>query len=154
MKLFLLTFFLMASSVFAQTDFRAVVYPETNTLTVTINDDGRIPPFEGGNMWNIMKGNDLHKIVRVNGFNLECFAVKGPVDVAGDCKMSIPMDRFVKVGEFLVFKVKGSEAAKLNKYFIDSAYLSIQRGRVYLSSYNTRREFFFGIQDAMIERQD
>lgn len=155
MKSFLICCLLMATTtLFAQTDFRAVVYSQTKTLTVTISDDGRIPPFEGGSMWNIMKGTELHKVIRANGFNLECFAVKGPVDVTGDCRLNIPIDRFVKIGELLVFKLKGAEAAKLNKYFIDSAYLSIQRGRVYLSSYNTRREFFFGIEDAMIERQD
>lgn len=50
----------------------------------------------------------------------------------------------------MVFKGEGYIAARLNRYFIDSAYYSIQGNQFYLSSHNTRSLFYFGINEDLI----
>lgn len=55
--------------------------------------------------------------------------------------MLLPYNLFSKIGKTMVFKAEGEVAARLNRYFVDSAYLS---------SYDTRRQFFFGINEALI----
>lgn len=151
-SLTLLTLFFSITA-FAQTDFNAVLIKDLNVLSIRFADDGMIPPFEGGALWSVMKGTEQRKYVDETGFNLECDGFRNNTnDIYGTCTLNIPMDQFQKIGKVQVFKLKGGTAAKLNRYFIDSAYVSLQGGRVYLSSYNTRREFFFGIQDNLIKR--
>ena len=154
MKSFFTLFALLFSiTAFAQTDFNAVLIKELNVLSISIADDGMIPPFEGGMLWTAMKGLDQRKYIDEEGFSLECDGLRSsPNDIYGSCTFNIPMKGFQKIGDLQVFKLKGSAAARLNRHFTDSAYVSIQGGRVYLSSYNTRREFFFGIQDSLIKR--
>jgi len=154
MKTVLIFFTLFYSvSTFAQTDFQAILIKDLNILSVSIADDGIIPPFEAGILWNSMKGTEQRKYIDEDGFSLECDALRnGSNEIFGACTFNIPMKDFQKIRDTQVFKLKGSAAAKLNRYFTDSAYVSLQGGRVYLSSYNTRREFFFGIQDNLIQR--
>lgn len=144
---------LYSISAFAQTDFSAVLIKETNVLSISFADDGMIPPFEGGMVWTAVKGVEQRKYINVDGFNLECYGMRdNSNEVYGTCTFNIPMNLFQKIGDLQVFKLKGNTAAKLNRYFTDSAYVSLQGGRVYLSSYNTRREFYFGIQDRLIQK--
>lgn len=153
-KLILLTFLVLSSaSLFAETNFSAVWIKETNVLSVVIEDHGFVPPFEAGEFWKILKGPEQSKMINETNFNLHCRANKNSWgDMVGECHLSIPMEFFQKIGETQVLKLKGAEASRLNIYFTDSAYLSFQRGNAYLSSYNTRREFFFGIKDSFIKR--
>lgn len=142
-----------SASAFAQTDFNAVLIKDLNVLSISLADDGMIPPFEAGTLWSSMKGTEQRKYIDEDGFSLECDGLRnGSNELFGSCIFNIPMKGFQKIGDVQVFKLKGSAAAKLNQYFTDSAYVSLQGGRVYLSSYNTRREFFFGIQDNLIQR--
>lgn len=137
----------------AQTDFSAVLIKDLNVLSISVEDDGMFPPFEGGMLWSAMKGLEQRKYIDEDGFSLECDGARNSTnDIYGSCTFNIPMKGFQKIGDLQLFKLKGNAAAKLNRYFIDSAYVSLQGGRVYLSSYNTRREFFFGIQDSLIKR--
>lgn len=144
---------LFSATAFSQTDFNAVVIKDLNVLSISIADDGMIPPFEGGALWSVMKGVEQRKYIDEGGFSLECDGLRNNSnELYGSCTFNIPMNLFQKIGDVQVFKLKGNAAAKLNRYFTDSAYVSLQGGRVYLSSYNTRREFFFGIQDSMIQK--
>lgn len=134
-------------------EFSARLLKETNILSILIRDEGIVPPFEAGELWKILKGPEQTKLIMEDNFDLECRGFKNSWgDVVGDCELSIPMELFQKIGETQVFKLKGPAAAKLNRYFTDSAYLNFQRAQAYLSSYNTRREFYFGIKDSLIKR--
>ena len=158
MKMHLNTFitilmFLFSTKSFGQTDFSAVLIKSLNVVSISIADDGLIPPFEAGELWLAMKGSEQRKYIDENGFSLECDGLRNNRnEIFGACTFNIPFQLFKKVGDVQVFKLTGSSAANLNRYFIDSAYVSIQGGRVYLSSYNTRREFYFGIKDSLIQR--
>ncbi|MBC7427806.1 MAG: hypothetical protein H7336_04280 [Bacteriovorax sp.] len=153
MKMYLSLFVLLFSaSAFSQTHFNAVLIKDLNILSISVEDDGIIPPYEAGLLWRSMIGTDERKYIEENGFSLECDAIRnGTNDVYGSCTFNIPMKSFQKIGDVQVYKLKGTDAAKLNRYFIDSAYVSLQNGKVYLSSHNTTREFFFGIPDNMIQ---
>lgn len=152
-KTILVLTFLLASPLWAQTDFSAVLIKDLNVLSISVADDGLIPPFEGAELWRAMKGVEQRKYIDQEGFSMECDALRNQMnELYGACTFNIPMNSFQKVGDLQVFKLKGNAAARLNRYFVDSAYISIQGGRVYLSSYNTRREFYFGIQDSLIKR--
>ena len=152
-KIIIITSILFSFNSFSQTDFSAVIIKNLNILSISVSDDGRIPPFEGGMLWSSIKGLEQRKYIDENGFSMECDGLKSSTnDVFGSCTLNIPMKGFQKIGAIQVYKLTGISAAKLNRYFNDSAYVSIQGGRVYLSSYNTRREFFFGINDSLIKR--
>ncbi|MBC7712365.1 MAG: hypothetical protein H7177_03445 [Rhizobacter sp.] len=154
MKTCLSLFVLLFSvSAFSQTHFNAVLIKDLNVLSISVEDDGMIPPFEAGMLWSSMAGIEERKYIDENGFSLECDAIRnGTNDIYGSCTFNIPMKGFQKIGDVQVYKLKGTAAAKLNRYFVDSAYVSLQNGKVYLSSHNTTREFFFGIPDNMIQR--
>lgn len=153
MKVFLILLTILFSMSVNATDFSAVLIKSNNVLSISMADDGIIPPFESGMFWSVMRGSRQRKYIDEEGFSLECDGlISNSNDVYGSCTFNIPMNLFQKIGDVQVFKLKGSAAAKLNRYFTDSAYVSILGGRVYLSSYNTRREFFFGIQDSLIQK--
>lgn len=152
-KLIIASFMLISSGLYAQTDFSAVLIKDLNIVSISVADDGVIPPFEGGELWSAMKGVEQRKYIDQDGFSMECDGLRNHAnEIFGSCTFNIPMNLFQKIGDLQVFKLKGSAATRLNRYFTDSAYVSIQGGRVYLSSYNTRREFYFGIQDNLIKR--
>ncbi len=152
-KLILSLAVVFSSHLCAQTDFSAVLIKDLNVLSISIADDGVIPPFEAGELWSSMKGDEQRKYIDQEGFNLECDALRNQSgDLYGSCTLNVPMSLFQKTGEMQVMKLKGSAAARLNRLFMDSAYVSIQGGRMYLNSYNTKREFYFGIQDSLIKR--
>ncbi|AUN99836.1 hypothetical protein DOM21_01585 [Bacteriovorax stolpii] len=152
-KLILAAAVVFSSGLYAQTDFSAVLIKDLNVLSISVADDGLITPFEAGELWASMKGTEQRKYIDQEGFNMECDALRNHAnEIYGSCTFNIPMNSFLKVGEVQVFKLKGSAAARLNRYFNDSAYVSIQGGRVYLNSYNTKREFYFGIHDSLIKR--
>lgn len=153
-KLILMAGLLLSNTLWAQTDFSAVLNEESNSLTIVIRDNSLLPPHEAGELWSILKGVDYRKSIRESGFNLDCYVLMNGPNRIGDCSIEISMDLFQKIGNIQVLKLKGTEAAKLNRYFLDSAYLRIQSGKVYLSSYNTRREFFFGIEDSLIQKSN
>lgn len=152
-KLILAIVLVFSSGLFAGTNFSATLIQETNILSITIEDQGVVAPFEGGELWKIMKGEEQTKFIMEDNFDLRCSGYRSSLgDVVGQCQLQVPMELFQKIGERQVFKLKGASASRLNRYFTDSAYLSFQRGDAYLSSYNTRREFFFGIKDSLIKR--
>jgi hypothetical protein len=133
--------------------FDAVIIEELNVLSISISDDAALPPYEAGKLWDVMRGVDQRKYIEASGFSMECDGIKaGSRDTFGACTLQISMKQFTKVGDTQVFKLSGSAAAKLNRFFTDSAYVSLQGGDVFLSSYNTRREFTFGIKDNLIQR--
>ena len=138
-------------SAHAQTKFRANFFDNKKIVAITLVDD-LIPPFEAGLLWSSMKGQEANKLLLENEFAMDCFAQKNNYgEMVGNCKMFITYAAFKKIGSKLVFKREGVEAAKLNRYFNDSAYVSMQRGDAYLSSYNTRRQFFFGLEESLIQ---
>lgn len=152
-KLLLMISTLLSFNAFSQTDFSAEVIKGSNILSISIADDGLIPPFEGGEFWMAMKGMEQHKYIEAENFSLECDALRNNQrEVFASCLINLPMSSMQKIGDILVFKLKGSKARKLNQYFNDSAYVSIQRAGVYLSSYNTRSEFYFGINEGLIKK--
>jgi hypothetical protein len=155
MKKFLFVIFMTFSlNALSQTDFSAEVIPGSDILSISIADDGLFPPFEGGELWSTLKGTEQRKYIDQEGFSLECDALKNNrLEIFGSCLINLPISTLQKIGTTLVFKLKGAKARKLNQYFVDSAYVSIQRGGVYLSSYNTRSEFYFGIKEELIKRQ-
>lgn len=149
--LFLILFF-FSFSAFSQTDFSAHYISSTQQLSVSWADDSYFPPFEAGELWTAIKGTDQRKYVDVDGFSLECEALRNSrQELFGSCTLLIPIKALTKVNDILVFKLKGVKARKLNQYFIDSAYVSTQRNQVYLSSANTRSEFYFGIKETLIK---
>ena len=154
MKKFLFVIFMIFSfKAFSQTDFSAEVIKGTDLLSISVADDGFFPPFEAGELWTSLKGIEQRKYIDQEGFSLECDALKNNrLEIYGSCLINLPFSSFQKFGDVLVFKLKGVKARKLNQYFLDSAYVSIQRGGVYLSSYNTRSEFYFGIKEELIKR--
>ncbi len=135
----------------AQSKFNANFFDNKRIVAITLVDD-LIPPFEAGLLWKSLKGQDANKLVMENDFAMNCFAKKDVYgEMVGNCKMFITYAAFIKIGSKLVFKREGIKAAELNRYFNDSAYVSMQRGEVYLSSYNTRRQFFFGLEENLIQ---
>jgi hypothetical protein len=150
LSLFLLFF---SVNVFSQTHFSANLIKDLNVLTISVDDDGVIPPYEAGLLWTTMVGTDERKYIDVNGFSLECDAIKNSTnDTFGSCTFNIPMKGFTNINGIQVYKLKGLSATKLNRYFADNAYVSLQGGKVNLSSHNSTREFFFEIPDNMIQR--
>lgn len=151
-KLLILLIALFSSTVFSQTDFSAHYVPSTQHLSVSWSDDSFLTPFEGGEMWSAIKGTEKRKYVDVDGFSLECEALRNSrQEIFGSCILLIPIKLLTRVNDVLVYKLKGAKARKLNQYFIDSAYVSTQRNEVYLSSANTRSEFYFGIKEKLIK---
>lgn len=151
-KLVAIVLLLASFSAFAGS-FEAVIIEELKVLSISISDDAALPPYEAGKLWDIMKGVDQRKYIEASGFSMECDGIRsGSRDTFGACTLQISMDQFKKIGDTQVFKLTGSAAAKLNRFFTDSAYVSLQGGDVFLSSYNTRREFTFGIKDNLIQR--
>lgn len=152
-KLLFVIYMMFSFNAISQTDFSAEVIRGTDILSISVADDGLFPPFEAGELWNSLKGIERRKYIDQEGFSLECDALKNSrLEVFGSCLINLPFSSLQKIGDILVFKLKGARARKLNQYFIDSAYVSIQRGGVYLSSYNTRSEFYFGIREELIKR--
>ena len=139
-------------SVQSMTNFAAVIINNGNTLSVTLVDDV-IPPFEAGQLWASLKGIEQSKWVEEEFFSMKCMAMPVEMDdIRGSCKIKIPMSRMTKIDSKRVFKLEGPEAARLNRYFNDTAYVSMQRGDAWLSSYNPRRQFFFGLDENLIHR--
>ncbi|MBY0415962.1 MAG: hypothetical protein K2Q18_17455 [Bdellovibrionales bacterium] len=152
MKFFLVLASLLLSLNLFAGDFDATVIKDQNVLSINLNDSF-IPPFESGEMWKIMRGTDRRKYIDTEDFSMECDGLSDSSgEIYGACSIMISMDKLQKIEGKLIYKLTGSSAAKLNRYFTDSAYVSIQRGKVYLSSYNTRRQFFFGIDEDLIKK--
>lgn len=150
-KLIVLISLVASMNAFAQ--FEAVVDKESDSLIVSIADNVNLPPYEAGKIWSVIRGLDQRKYVTETGFNLVCDGLKNStIQIYGECKLIIPMNLLNPVRDGLVFKRTGAAAARLNRYFTDSAYVLIQGGGAYLSSYNTRREFSFGIKESLIKR--
>lgn len=147
-----LTLFL-SQNIFASTSFNAMLIRNKTYLYIEMQDDFVVPPFEAGELWKIVKGNDWRKWINEKEMQLDCQATTNQTgDTFGKCIMLFPYSEFQKIGDKMVFKAEGNLAAKLNQYFNDSAYLSMQRNQAYLSSYNTRRQFFFGINENLIDQ--
>lgn len=152
-KVFIITMLLFSFTAVAEGHFLAVLDNDGATLTINIDDDHLIPPFEAQELWKVIKGNKQNKLIPVKEFTVFCNVLKLPTDEArGNCKLSIATSNMAKIGKYLVFKAQGAQAAKLNYYFIDSAYYSAQGNQVYLSSYNNRRQFYFGINEDLIQK--
>ncbi len=144
---------LLSTTTFAQSNFTAELVLNGSYLSIQINDDQLVPPFEAGELWKIIKGNDYRKIINENELKLNCVGLKNQLDdIFGNCQLLLPISQFQKVGEKLIFKANPEVAGRLNRYFSDNAYLSIQRNQVFLSSYNTRRLFYFGIYSNLVKQ--
>jgi hypothetical protein len=140
-------------SLLAGTFFTATLIRNKTYLYIEMTDDSFVPPFEAGEMWKIVKGQDWRKWINEKEMQLDCQATQNQTgDTFGKCILLFPWSQFQKIGDKMVFKAEGPLAARLNQYFIDSAYLSMQRNQAYLSSYNTRRQFFFGIDEKLIDQ--
>ncbi len=151
-QLIFLIMLFFSFSAFTQTDFSAHYISSTQQLSVSWSDDGYFPPFEAGELWSAIKGLEQRKYVEVDGFSLECEAVRNSrQELYGSCTLLVPIKALTKVNDIFVFKLKGAKARKLNQYFVDSAYVSTQRNEAYLSSANTRSEFYFGIKEKLIK---
>lgn len=141
-----------SASLFAQTTFSATLIKEGTYLSIRITDQSPIPPYLAGEFWQVIKGNDPIKVVNENELKIVCNAYPERTgDMFGDCSLLMPVAQFTKIKKLWVFKATGSVATRLNRYFKDSAYYSIQGNQVYLSAYNTRNLFFFGINEDLIE---
>ncbi|MFA6236979.1 MAG: hypothetical protein WC635_06590 [Bacteriovorax sp.] len=153
-KIFITAMLITSWSSFASTSFYATLINNGNYLSIDISDQQLIPPFEAGELWKVIKGSEQFKIIREKELEVNCTAITNPNngDTVGRCKLLMPLDQFVKIGKYLVFKGEGQVAARLNRHFIDSAYFSAQGNQAYLSSYNTRRLFYFGINEDLIQR--
>lgn len=155
MKKVLFALFLASISLtsFARSEFSAFVDHSTDRLVVTIKDDVAFPPFEAGVLHSKLQGNGYRKSIYEHNLELDCVAFLSQFgDTIGSCSFSIPMSLFEMSNVNQILKLSGSEAAKLNRYFTDSAYMTFQRGQAHLSSYNTRREFIFVIRDSLIQK--
>lgn len=140
-------------SISAQTTFSATLIKNGTYLLIHLSDDHLIPPFEAGELWKILKGNEQLKMINEKELKINCNAFTNQTeDIIGECTILMPYNLFQKIDNEMVFKATGNTATRLNRYFIDSAYLSIQRNQVYLSSYNTRRLFFLGITENLIQK--
>ena len=152
-QLILMISLLTSFNAFAAGSLEAIVIDELKILSITVSDDVSLPPYEGGKLWTAMKGVDQRKYLDASGFTMECDGITSPTrPTYGACTITIELSKMTTVGDTEVFKVTGSAAAKLNRFFIDSAYVDLQGGDAYLSSYNTRREFTFGIKSDLIQR--
>lgn len=152
-KILIAVMLLVSLPALAQANFSASLIKGGTTLSIEISDDHLIPPFEAGELWKIMKGQEQMKIMREKELSITCSAFKNQSDdTVGTCSLLMPYSQFQKIGKLMVFKGEGQVAARLNRAFIDSAYYSIQRNQVYLSSYNTRRLFYFGINEDLIQK--
>ena len=142
---------LLASQTFAGTQIAAKLVKDNTYLSLRLVDDQLLPPFGAGVLWNSLRERQQIKRISEREFNLQCEGRPVPSgDVYGDCSLLIPIDQFKKIKNKLVFKAEGELADKLNHYFNDSAYVSIENDLVYLSAFNTRRQFFFGITESII----
>lgn len=142
---------LLSQTILAGTIFNATLIRNKTYLSIEMVDDSFVPPFEAGEMWKIVKGDFDRKWITEKELQLDCHAVPTRMgDRFGKCILLFPWSQFQKIGDKMVFKAEGSTAAKLNQHFIDSAYLSMQGNQAYLSNYNTRRLFFFGINENLI----
>jgi hypothetical protein len=140
-------------SILAQTNFSATLVKNGTYLSIHLSDDHFIPPFEAGGLWKIIKGNEQMKTIREKELTITCNVLTNQTeDVVGNCTILMPFNQFQKNEKLMVFKAQGPVAARLNRYFIDSAYYSIQGNQVYLSAYNTRGLFYFGINEDLIQR--
>ena len=152
-KLIAPLFLILSLSVTAQTNFTATLIRNGAYLSIQLVDDHLIPPFEAGQLWKILKGVNQRKVVKEKELILSCDGLTNQTnDTFGNCSLLFPYSEFQRIGKAMVFKAEGDVAARLNRYFIDSAYLSIERNGVYLSSYNTRRQFTFGINESLIQK--
>lgn len=136
---------------FAETNFSATLIKNGTYLSIRITDDHLIPPFEAGELWKLINSNEQLKIIREKDLSLDCNGLTNQSsDVVAECSITMPFSQFEKIGKIMVFKASGQQAARLNRYFVDSAFYSAQGNQVYLTSYNTRRLFFFGINEDLI----
>lgn len=147
----ILTFF--ATSSFAGTNVSASLIRNNTYLSIHLIDDHLIPPFEAGELWKVIVENQQIKRINEKEFTLTCEGLTNQADdTFGDCHILVPYNLFKKIKNRMVFKAEGEVAARLNRYFVDSAYWSMQGNDVYLSSFNTRRQFFFGIDEKLIQK--
>lgn len=144
---------MFATFSFAGTNVSARLVRDNTYLAIHLIDDQLIPPFEAGELWKVMVENQQIKRINEKEFNLTCEGLTNQTDdTFGDCQILVPYNLFKKIKNKMVFKAEGEVAARLNRYFIDSAYWSLQGNDVYLSSFNTRRQFFFGIDEKLIQK--
>lgn len=145
---------LVSASSFAGTNVSASLVHNNTYLSIHLEDDQLIPPFEAGELWKVLIENQQIKRINEKEFNLTCegLTVSQTNDTFGNCQLLVPYNLFKKIKNKMVFKAEGEVAMKLNRYFIDSAYWSTQGQEVYLSSFNTRRQFFFGIDEDLIRK--
>ncbi len=150
--LVLLLGLILSQTLSASTIMNATLIRNKTYLYIEMVDESFVPPFEAGELWKIVKGDWSRKWINEKEMQLDCQAVPSRLgDMFGKCILLFPWSQFQKIGDKMVFKAEGAIAAKLNQYFIDSAYLSMQGNQAYLSSYNTRRLFFFGINENLID---
>ncbi|MDO9181856.1 MAG: hypothetical protein Q7U04_05585 [Bacteriovorax sp.] len=152
-KIFLIMMFILSFPLVAQTNFTAVLVKNGTYLSIHMMDDHLIPPFEAGELWKILRANDQRKTIQEKELVLTCEALTNQtMDVFGACSLLLPYNLFQKIGNKMIFKAEGKIAANLNRYFVDSAYLSMQNNEVFLSSINTQRQFVFGINENLIQK--
>lgn len=150
----LLIAFVLSFSANALTTLNATIDQKNNELIVRIKDRSVVPPYDAANLFEAIKGFDHmdHRFVDDNLFNLDCFGSRSHNgELKATCTIRVPLERVEIVNEYHVLKLKGVEARRLNRHFIDSAYISIGGNRVYLSSMNTRSEFYFGVKSIFIK---
>lgn len=152
-KILLLILLVICGPLFSQTKFSASLIRNGTYLSIRLVDSHLIPPFEAGDLWKILRGNEQIKMIHERELVLKCEgSVTQTNDTVGNCQLLFPYNLFQKMGNKMVFKAEGEMAARLNRYFIDSAYLSMQNDGIYLSSHNSRMQFFFGINEDLIKR--
>ena len=149
---FIFSLFIFSHSAFSQTNFSANYISSTQQLSISWSDDNFVAPFEAADLWLAIEGSDQRKYVDVDGFSLECEAIKNSrLELFGSCTLLLPMKSLSRVNDVIIYKLKGAKARKLNQYFIENAYVSTQMNDVYLSSSTSRNEFRFGIKEKLIK---
>lgn len=152
-KIILITFLLLSIPAFAGTYFQAKLVKNNSYLLIQLEDDHLIPPFEAGELWKSLRDNNQNKFINEKEFQLACEGLSNQTgDTFGKCTLLFPYNQFKKIREKMVFRADGVIADRLNRYFKDSVYWSTQENQVYLSAYNTRGLFFFGINEKLIQK--
>ncbi len=149
----LIILFLISVSAIAGTDFQAKLIKNKTYLQIELQDDHLIPPFDAGMLWKALRDNNQVKFINERELQLMCEGLSNQTgDTFGKCTLLFPYNQFKKIREKMVFRADGIIADRLNRYFNDSVYWSTQENQVYLSAYNTRGLFFFGINEELIQK--
>jgi hypothetical protein len=145
---------LFSLSAMAKSSLTASV-EDVDFVSIRIVDDRYIPPFDAGNLWKMMNGYEYRKTLNEGDLQIDCVAFENELsDNIGDCLIKVNRKALSKVNTTYVLKYNGHQAARLNRYFVDNAYISIHNGKIFISSYNVRREFFLGIDETLVESRD